>query len=431
MGLLDIFKKKEQPQDIDLFTLMSRYHEHIVRFIIMQQQGNNAPISAYERNDGSVAGFLFLIGKDKSYNLSADDAVSKMEERFERQLAAGEINSYVILFHADYDEQTSGAIVVQYHFSTGQKGKIACPYKIDGEQISYHNFTGFSTEQTNLIFGIELAKEKNYFEDLEEIVAPSITNPAGLTIAKANTYDLSNTWAAIFGFESYRQPGGSNALREYFVKGILNEPVYENNGLKVSEVEFDDVKFRVLSGNGMAKTIIPVIKTDYFIDVENKFISEWENVDNLEAVITGAGRDTFGITYFATDYAENRELYLKQKKHMVKITGIVYVMDIYTNDDEGELKYSPEYTAYFPNKDLAQCGCFDFIGEVEDLKETGLLEDGALKGYIMKVRLVNNPDVKDFFTIDMYVVPENMRFEGLRKGMKVTGMFQMLGELVK
>ena len=78
----------------------------------------------------------------------------------------------------------------------------------------------------------------------------------------------------------------------------------------------------------------------------------------------------------------------------------------------------------FPNY-----ACFDFIGELEDFRETTLLSDNSLKAYIMKVRLITNPDMKDFFTIDMYVTPENMRFKELRIGMKLTGMFQMQGQI--
>ena len=39
--------------------------------------------------------------------------------------------------------------------------------------------------------------------------------------------------------------------------------------------------------------------------------------------------------------------------------------------------------------------------------------------------------MKDFFTIDIFVTQENMRFTELQKGMKLTGMFQLQGEIVK
>ena len=177
---------------------------------------------------------------------------------------------------------------------------------------------------------------------------------------------------------------------------------------------------------------MPVIKTDYVLDVVNKEINEWENIENLEAIITGNGRDTFGLTYFATDYAENREKYLSKKEHKMKISGIAFVLDISKADDsDGEIKYSEDFTMYIPNNDLPNYACFDFIGQLEDYRETFFLESNSQKGYLMKVRLITNPDIKDFFTIDIFVTPENMRFKELTKGMKITGMFQMQGQIAE
>jgi hypothetical protein len=87
--------------------------------------------------------------------------------------------------------------------------------------------------------------------------------------------------------------------------------------------------------------------------------------------------------------------------------------------------------AYIPSKDLPDYGCLDFIGILENFKETTLLPNNGLKGYILNVRLINQPTVKDFFTIDMYVTPENMRFTELKKGMRLTGMFQLQGQIAQ
>jgi hypothetical protein len=106
------------------------------------------------------------------------------------------------------------------------------------------------------------------------------------------------------------------------------------------------------------------------------------------------------------------------------------VLDVFKIPD-GDIKYAEDFAGYFPNKDVPNYGCFDFIGVLEDLKETSLLPSNSLKGYILNVRLINQPEVKDFFTIDMYVTPENMRFTELKKGMHLTGMFQLQGQIAQ
>jgi hypothetical protein len=236
-------------------------------------------------------------------------------------------------------------------------------------------------------------------------------------------------WAGIFGFENFRNGSGSKVLQEHFALTLTKPKNHLNNGTSTHILDFNDISFKAISKEGEAMTLMPVVKTNYAIPVINKEINEWENVDNLEAVITGGGRDTFGIKYFATDYAEKRDVYLSQKNLNMKISGIVYVLDIHKTDNSGEVKYSEDFTAYMPNKDFSSYGCFDFIGELEDFRETSLLDNNSLKGYIMKVRLITNHEVKDFFTIDMYVTPGNMRFRELTIGMKLTGMFQMQGQI--
>jgi hypothetical protein len=446
MGLFDFFKKKNTeettnsaPRQSTLFSQISRYNEYIVRFITMQQQGNYAPIAAYEKPNGEITGFLYLMAEGDSYTLSAGEVIGKMEQTFEAWLNTGEIKSYTIFYHSQFDndnnhqiankDQELKAITIAYHFKNEAAGKIGLPYFFENEQVAYHTISVFSEQENNIIFNTPLKQGFNYFQHTERITAPETQNSIGLKIKKSNNYDLSNMWCGIFGFNSYRQPEGSKVLEECFALALTRGQNHTKGQITVSSLHFADVSFNAIQLNGKAKTIEPVIKTNYIVDVEHKEINEWENVDNLEAIISGSGRETFGISYFATDYAVNRELYLSQKKHQVKLSGIVFVLDVYKKKSIDDLPLADDFAAYIPNKDLPNYGCFDFIGLLEDFKETTLLPGNNLKGYILNVRLINNPDVKDFFTIDMFVTPENMRFTELTKGMKLTGMFQLQGQL--
>ena len=449
MALFDRFRKKEKPAEektnpiaphSELYSAMSRYNEYIVRFMNMQHQGNYAPISAYEHAAGGISGFLYVIGDDASYSLSAQEVIDRMENRFEQELAQGKINSYVILYHSQFandtnhqlanDDHEFKAITISYHFNNGEKGKIGLPYSFGNDELTYHGFANFSQEENNLIFRTPLKNNHDYFQDREEITAPVSENEIGLKIKKTNNSDLSNTWGGIFGFESYRKPNGSQPLREHFALAMIKEPTFSTNGISCSELDYEDVTLKSVVVDGKPVTMVPVIKTDVVLDVVNKEIHEWENVSDLQAIIAGGGRDTFGISYLATDYAENREKYLSQKAWDMKISGIVYVLDVSTlGEEDGELKYSEDFTMYMPNNDLPGQACFDFVGQLEDFRETHLLENNTVKGYLMRVRLITNPDVKDFFTIDLFVNPENMRFPELTAGMKLTGMFQMQGQI--
>lgn len=447
MGLFDFFKKKnldettnnETPKS-ELYLSISRYNEYIVRFIGMQQQGNNAPISAYEKPNGEIVGFLYVIGEDNSYSLSADEVIKRMTQNFESKLAGSIIKSYVILYHSQFQNDNNHklanndnelkAITVSYNFSNGQNGKIGLPYKIENNEITYQGFDNLSQQENNIIFNTLLTEGKDYFQDREEIKPPITENEIGLKIKKTNSSDLSNTWCGVFGFESYRKPEGSQILMEYFAVTMVKGTSFSKNNVKTSQIEYENVIFKAITLNDEPTTILPVIKTDYVLDVVNKEINEWENVQNLEAIVTGNGRNTFGLIYFATDYAENRDIYLSKKELKVKISGIAFVLDVSNIDkSEGEVKYSEDFTMYMPSSDLPNYACFDFVGQLEDFKEIHILEDKSLQGYIMKVRLITHPEIKDFFTIDIFVAKENMRFQGFTKGMKLTGMFQMQGQI--
>lgn len=449
MGLFDFFKKKENNETpksetpkSELFLSLSKYNEYIVRFVGMQQQGNYAPISAYEKVNGEIVGFLYVIGDDNSYSLSAEEVIEKMESSFKIKMANNDISSYVILYHSQFADDNNHklanndyelkAITVSYNFKNGNCGKIGLPYSFEKDEITYKGFKNFSQAENNIIFKTQLIENKDYFQDREEIKAPLIENEIGLKIKKSNNSDLSNTWCGVFGFETYRKPNGSQILMEYFALAMTNGKVKKHNNISISQLDYNDISLKGISVDDNPRTILPVIKTDYVLDVVNKEINEWENIENLEAIITGNGRDTFGLTYFATDYAENREKYLSKKEHKIKISGIAFVLDISKVDNtDGEVKYSEDFTMYMPNNDLPNYACFDFIGQLEDFKETFFFENNSQKGYIMKVRLITNPDIKDFFTIDIFVTQENMRFNDLTKGMKITGMFQMQGQIAE
>lgn len=445
MRFFNTFKKdkkqynKSKEQLPDLFHEVKKYNEYLVNFMKMQQQGDYAPISAYEDTSGKLSGFLF-VNSDNSYTLSAEDVVKRMLANLEKKLADNKIRSYTIFYHSQFNNDDNHtlahnddelkAITIVYNFYNQLKGQIGLPYIFENDDITYSSFQEFNQNENASLIHTKLKTGYNYFEVREEITPPKIVNKYGLKIIKANAFDLINTWCGIFGFDTYRSKDGNQVLKDYFTQTLNEKPYYENNIIRSTQLQFEDIAFKAVTVNNKPRIIIPEVKTDVIIPINNIEIQEWENMGNQVAIVKAKGKDTFAFSFLATDYAENKEKYLSEQKHRLKVSGIAFVIDVFKNSSSNDdIKYSPEFTAYFPNQDLPNYACFDFIGELEDYKETTLLNDNSLKGYIMKVRLITNPDIQDFFTIHIFAHPENMRIKTLEKGMKLTGMFQMQGHL--
>ncbi|MEN2399935.1 hypothetical protein GKZ90_0009115 [Flavobacterium sp. MC2016-06] len=444
-SLNEIYAEKREIKNIEkpnaLFESIKIYNEYIVRFIGMQMQNNYAPIAAYEKANGEIIGYLYL-AKDMSYNLSIGEVVSNMKIEFEKRMNEKSIKSYAIFYHSKFNDDNDhsianrdgefNAISVQYKFEDNLSGFIGMPYLFEEDQIIYKGFSKFSKEQNNFILNTQLIEDKNYFQETITIEAQIIENEAGLKIKKVNNGTVGDMWGGIFGFERLSQEDGKNFLTHTAAFILFQEAVKSNDEVLISEVKHDAVIFRgAKTIDEESRTAFPVIKTDFFIDVVNKQINEWDNVNNLEAIIIGGGRDTFGLTFFATDYAINSAKYKSTKNLNIELSGIIYTLEIGSLPDttpDGP-NYSEGFTMYMPNKEMSELGCFDFIGQLEDFREIEILYEKPVKGYILKIRLITNEDHPDFFTIEMFVNKENMRFENLEIGMKLTGLFQLQGQI--
>ncbi|MDR6761351.1 hypothetical protein J2Y38_001560 [Flavobacterium sp. 2755] len=424
----------------NVFDFIKIYSEYIVRFIGMQIQNNYAPIAAYEKVNGEITGYLY-IAEDTSYNLSATEVVTNMEIEFEKRIKENTIKSYVILYHSNFQDDNNHsvakknneftAISIKYK-ANDLNGFLGLPYFFADEEITFKGISTFTREQNNSILNIELQQGKDYFQE-RIIIEPQVTeNEFGLKIKKVNNGTVGDMWAGIFGFERLGNEDGRNFLIHHSAFVLFQEPVKSNNEIIISEYISGNIIFRgVKKADETTRTVYPVIKTDIFIEVVNKQINEWENIDNLEAIITGNGRDTFGLIYFATDYAINKEKYKSNKKLNIELSGLIYSLEICSMPDttaEGP-NYSEDFTMYMPNKEMSEFGCFDFIGQLEDFREVDVLDNRPSKGYILKIKLITNEEIPDFFTIEMFVNKENMNFQDLKIGMKLSGLFQLQGQI--
>ncbi|MGU3377349.1 hypothetical protein [Chryseobacterium sp. M5A1_1a] len=415
------------------------YNDYIMYSIALQLRGDLAPISAFEKENGEVEGFAYTV-TEEAYALSAEKVIEKMETKFENELEEGKIKSYMILYHSQFDndgnhrlatsENEFKAITMAYHFKGEDQNKTALPYVFENDNITYKGIAEFSHEENNDIMNTQLVEGKNYFTNMEPIKAPEITNEAGIKIRKSNVPSLINTWSGIFGHDNFQNnPSYTNHLITLMKECKANEPDFEKD--KAGKMEFTDVKFKTFFNEEFG-TIYPEIKTNFSLNFETKVISELENGSNQEAIVAGSARDTFGVWFFATDYAEKRDQYLTQPHLNINLSGIAFVLDVHEDFDLPDgTKMSEEFTTYMPSKDLPNYACLDFIGKVIDFKKTVLLEDGSIEAYMVKLKLITHEEMDDFFTIDVFVSKENMRFDTLTKGMKVAGLLQLQGKIAE
>lgn len=427
---------------VELFNFIMKYNEYVVKYLNMMFQGNNSPIAAYETNNGELIGYLF-VAEDMSYNLSVEQVIEKMDVEFEKRISDNIISSWVIFYHSEFNDDNNHkvagnssrtrAITAKYRLGNNI-GYIGIPYILTGDNVRYKGFSGFSKQQNAQILSVQLMKGKDYFQEKVKIKPEIHENEAGIKIKKVNNGSLGNMWGGIFGFK--RLNNSSQILLEYMAFMFMEKNLKRATvDVSIYDVNYGDVIFRgIKTLDDSRRTFLPAIKVTNCIDVINKQINIWENSDNLEAVISGGGRDTFGITYFATDYAENKAIYHTSPKLDMEFSGILFVLHERDNKEDvltDGTAFAEDFASYMPHKDLAEFGCYDFMGILEDFYKNDILENNIIEGYILKIRLINYEGKKDFFTIPMFISKDNMKLDNLEKSMKLTGTFQLLGEIKK
>ncbi len=425
------------PESEALFNFLFKYREYIVKFAIMQMGGNFAPIGAFEKIDGSVDGFLYIIG-DEEAEFSAQEAVTKMEQEFEQRLKAQSIKSYTIYYHSHFNNDNNHAVAndnlkaisIRYKSNEDYQGYTGIPYTFNGQQYNFQLIAGLTFSQHQQIWSTQLEPNKNYFQSREEITSEPNENEVGIQVKQKYEGRVGDLWKGIIGLEAHAEMQKSNSLMEFVALALSQGTKTKREDIIVTEFEDKEITMKVVSKEKDTNiiTFLPVIKTTKSIPTSSSFINEWAHVHHVEARIGCRGRDTFGVVYYATDYALNRERYLSNKDLNIKISGIVYSLDIHKPNPNDDPPLSPDFCGYAPFKDGGE-DCFNFIGILKGFKETTFLSIQKFGGYILTVKLINSSEMEDFFTIDMFVSKNNMNFEQLEIGMQLTGLVLFQGEI--
>lgn len=289
----------------------------------------------------------------------------------------------------------------------------------------------------------ELYAEKNNSKKaLNDLFAEKDKNQKSVETISSEIEVLSDNTGAhgvnfggLLGFNYFNSEGGDNFLMNMVGFASMQAVILQSHVVSIKDAKFgnsDSIKLRVINKNGTLEnnsilSAYPYIKTNLILPFQIKKIVEWSHISNMEAEIQGNGRDTFGLSFFATDYAVNKQKYKSESRQDIKISAVVLVLD---KSDLTEINGTPvnhDFVAFIPNNDYAKPTYYDFIGVLKSFTKVEITNGNY--GYLINVKLINNQDNPEFFTVDMFVNKENMRFEDLSQGMKITGVLWFQGEI--
>lgn len=451
MGFFDRFKKQKgslpesgngnNPAANHVWDIANLYREYISIFIQFLSKGNYAPIAAYQKKNGDLVGTLFMSEENGAYVIQADRAVLELTERLSKMLELQEIQSFVVLYHTDQvdgtgpfpvadDELEMKAIAMVFQHHTYGMGSILLPWAVNDGYLNFSIIEGLSDAQFNSLLQTQLASEKDYFTDRLTSSPPSLVNDRGVKILQHNTLETGNIWGGLLGFERTKRPEWGVEYQLLMQKGIAFPLIQMVNGIVVTEQAYGEMRVMAWTVGNECIEIVPRIPSNTILSVVPREVNEWENFGGNLAIVAGRAKDTFGVWFFATDFCLHKLAYSSPEPIQIRLSGLVYVL--HPNGEmnsEGEIRYAPNFAGYFPNQQLPNYGCFDFVGGVLAVKAVSVPELG-MDGYFLTIRLINKEDDPEFFNLDAFVAKENMRLEVIEVGMQVTGMVQFIGERV-
>jgi len=232
-------------------------------------------------------------------------------------------------------------------------------------------------------------------------------------------------WAGIFGFSNfYDNPQvGSKLLSLLSTTGKkqMIDKFYEETRIDLGSIEFLSI-----TRKQKIQTSYPIVKSTVTVDSISKTIKEWKHVNGIEAQIEGKCKNTFGISYFATDYLKNKEKYASTLAQDIQLSGVAYSIHSAT-PMEG---FAENFVGYTPSKEYGKFSVIDFVGEIVDLKHLQIPEY-SIEGYIARIRLIQMDEDKDFFCLDTFVNKSTIQTEEFEIGNRISGMIWIQGRIAE
>ncbi|MHB9134684.1 MAG: hypothetical protein ACYDBB_26735 [Armatimonadota bacterium] len=173
---------------------------------------------------------------------------------------------------------------------------------------------------------------------------------------------------------------------------------------------------------GYCHTFYPVLVTSRAIPVTVKEIIEWEDGQSVEAQIIGSGRNTFGLSFYATDYLEHAHRYQAGGELMVSLAGLAYKIEGPPETPEG---FHEQYCAYMPHHGDWDTSDFGFIGQILSVEDITICGESC---HIIDVRIINGTADSPSFALELLANARHVTTP-LIAGNRAGGFFWLQGRL--
>jgi hypothetical protein len=230
-------------------------------------------------------------------------------------------------------------------------------------------------------------------------------------------------WASLFGFDKFYkdQQLGSEMLAFLTYKGAK---AMLTNGYSKQELDYPNLTLKGILFNDNLVSSYPIIKTNNSLPVKTKVVKEWGHSNGAEGQIEARGKDTFGLSFFATDYLENKSQYQNKFDLNIKLTGFAYSVEPPPHVEN----MADDFVGYMPNSEYGRLSVLDYVGKILNLIEINETEFG-INGYIAKLRLIQMDEDKDFFVVDTFINKENIGVSSISVGDRISGMMWLQGQI--
>lgn len=261
------------------------------------------------------------------------------------------------------------------------------------------------------------------------------TYPVLKTSKPAEQY--AGFYKMLFGESKYQEESTHELI--YFMCSYSSflPPVKSNDRAQIFQISFGGfggrfsaVRLRTIKVNDRIVNTFPYMATKSLMPLITSEVIEWDDNTgvNSGAEIKATRRDNTELSFFATDYAVNRERYLNNAEISVRISAFAY--DICELNPHEHLR-TLNITAPPKIPDLTgteKLSMHKFAGRVVKMKKILISEDDT--AYILTLKLFENTDRQIYNLIDVFVNAENITSGEMQQNIVVKGTFWLQGELV-
>ncbi|WDF76968.1 hypothetical protein PQ469_24090 [Mucilaginibacter sp. KACC 22773] len=241
-------------------------------------------------------------------------------------------------------------------------------------------------------------------------------------------------FCALIGFRRYFLLPGRSVLYTIVNQALLNAPVLINEVAGITQSTFAKVGgkagnpyLRVVTIGQQREAVYPYIQTEFKTLFYTQQIVEWDDGEPIiEAEIEGNLNRTVPVSFFATDYAVNKQIYQTQPNVEVRLSALV--LELFEADtNTNEINQQPK--GFWANNKYSNKSYFSFEAVILEIK--GAPVDPVSIGCMMMLKLDRGQKTGSDFVIDTYITNNNIKADQIRKGMLARGILWFQGEIVR